>query len=210
MKLETFKPMLLAMSIGDGHITKDGRLVVRHGEKQYEYLEWKFKLIKPLCVQGRLIPVHAVVKEKSFNHHELRTFQNWYLKSLRHEIYPEGIKRISREILDQLTSEGVSIWYMDDGGLGKRTRADGTKLASELFLNTLLPKENNQIIIDYFKEVWGVDFVQVHNKNGLYRLRCGAKELRKFLKIVEPTVMQVPSMRYKIDVGQHKNKGYAE
>ena len=37
-------------------------------------------------------------------------------------------------------------------------------------------------IIDYFKQVWDVSFTQVKNK-GHYRLRCGTKEARKFLKI---------------------------
>ena len=47
-------------------------------------------------------------------------------------------------------------------------------------LNTGLNKEENQIIIDYFKDVWNISFSQVKNHN-CYRLRCGKKEGEKLI-----------------------------
>ena len=41
---------------------------------------------------------------------------------------------------------------MDDGGLSQKKR-NGVIYANELMLNTGLQKDDNQIIIDYFKEV---------------------------------------------------------
>ena len=68
-----------------------------------------------------------------------------------------------------------------------------------MILNTHLTKENNQIIIDYFNQRWNIKFTQVKNR-GLYRLRCGTQEARKFIKIVEPYVSQVESMSHKLKV----------
>ena len=95
-----------------------------------------------------------------------------------------------------LTPQGIAIWYMDDGGLSAKKR-DGKIHAYELFLNTHETKETNQIIINYFLEVHDIKFTQVKNK-GLYRLRCGTKQARKFIALIEDYV--IPSMRYKIDM----------
>ena len=66
-------------------------------------------------------------------------------------------------------------------------------------LNTGLQKEENQIIIDYFKKVWDIQFTQVKN-NSVYRLRCGTKEAKKFADIVKPYVIQNPELVYKIQI----------
>ena len=52
---------------------------------------------------------------------------------------------------------------MDDGGLSQQKDKDGHVKANELMLNTGLQKEDNQIIINYFKEVWNIHFTQVKN-----------------------------------------------
>ena len=87
---------------------------------------------------------------------------------------------------------------MDDGGLSQKKR-DGKVHANELMLNTGLDKQKNQIIIDYFKDVWGINFNQYKNKS-VYRLACGTKEARKFIQIVKPYVEQVDCMKYKLNV----------
>lgn len=75
---------------------------------------------------------------------------------------------------------------MDDGGLSQKKR-NGKVHANDLILNTHLSKEENQVIIDYFKEEWDIHFTQIKNKNR-YRLRCGTREARKFISIVEPYI----------------------
>ena len=114
-------------------------------------------------------------------------------------MYKDGYKNIyNRKLLNRLSAIHVAIWYMDDGGLSQKKR-NGTIQANDLMLNTHTIQENNQVIIDYFKQVWDVSFTQVKNK-GHYRLRCGTKEARKFLNIVREFVSQVPSMAHKLNV----------
>ena len=87
---------------------------------------------------------------------------------------------------------------MDDGNLAKKKK-NGKIHAYELYLNTFVSDEENQTIIDYFKEVWNIKFSKVKN-NGGYRLRCGTIEARKFINIIKEYVL--PSMQYKIDISK--------
>ena len=87
---------------------------------------------------------------------------------------------------------------MDDGGLSQK-KQDGVVVANDLMLNTGLQKEENQTIIDYFLEVWGIQFTQVKNHN-CYRLRCGTKEARKFISIVYPYVSQLKCFEHKLNI----------
>ena len=77
-------------------------------------------------------------------------------------------------------------------------------------ISTCEPKEEVQIIIDYFKEVWGINFYMFHEgkKEDSYSLCCGTKEGMKFIDIVKPYVEQVESMKHKIeyDLSQRTRK----
>ena len=79
-----------------------------------------------------------------------------------------------------------------------------TKINEHIFKSMGIPvefinKENNQIIIDYFCDVWDISFTQVKNR-GHYRIRCGTKEARKFLAVVQEYVSQVPCMIHKLNI----------
>ena len=84
---------------------------------------------------------------------------NLGLESLE-EIYKNGKKTITRKLVNRLDKRAIAIWYMDDGSLSNRKDKNGTVTASVLTLYTCTTKENNQIIIDYFDEVWGIKFGQ--------------------------------------------------
>ena len=40
------RDLIIAMSIGDGHISKKGYLDINHCKEQKEYCFWKWKLLK--------------------------------------------------------------------------------------------------------------------------------------------------------------------
>ncbi len=137
------------------------------------------------------------VDNNGYGSYELRTKTYKFIKTYRRFLYPSGRKKIdNRKLLEKLTPLGLAIWYMDDGGLSQKKR-DGKVYANELMINTHLSKEENQVIIDYFQDVWGISFSQVRNR-GFYRLRCGTKQARRFIDIVKPYVSQVTSMAHKL------------
>lgn len=121
-----------------------------------------------------------------------------FTKVLRRVLYTPQKNIYNRKLLNRLNSTHIAIWYMDDGGLSQKRRG-GRILSNELMLNTHTSKENNQILIDYFREVWGVRFNQYKN-GGHYRLACGTKEARKFISIVKPSMIDIKCMKHKLNV----------
>ncbi|MDH2363784.1 hypothetical protein [Priestia megaterium] len=184
---------LLFMVLGDGWI---GRyLYILHSTKQLDYLEWKKKILSDHGIKTNTI------RFKNNNGYPACSFTTKSYKFIslyRKVLYTPSKNIANRKLLNKLNPLGLAIWYMDDGGLSQKKR-NGKVHANELILNTHLSKEDNQIIIDYFLETWNIKFSQVKNK-GKYRLRCGTKQARKFIAIVEPYVKQVPSMQHKINI----------
>lgn len=194
---KTSRNLLIALTIGDGHINKkNGYLSIRHCPKQEEYVIWKSNELKKNGINNTGV---YWVKNHIWGGYELRTYTSKFLKLLRKIIYKNGEKTITRKLLNRFDKKMIAIWYMDDGSLSNRKDKHGTITASVLTLCTCTTKENNQIIIDYFDEVWGVKFGQRKMKNH-YALICATREARKFIKIVEETVREINCMHYKLDV----------
>ncbi len=106
-----------------------------------------------------------------------------------------GHKIISRKFLNNLDDESIALWYMDDGSMSIKKRRNGKPHGIEVTLNTYLSTGENQIIIDYFLDVWDIRWGLNKSKNS-YRLRMGKTEAKKMFKIINPYV--IDSMKYKI------------
>ena len=187
--------LVIFMALGDGYVNRKGFLSIRHSESQKDYLEWKMKILRK---NGIMTTEPYYVSNNGYGAYEMRTKSYKFIRLYRRILYGKSKNIANRKILNKLTPLGLAIWYMDDGGLAQKKR-NGKVHANDLILNTMLSKEDNQIIIDYFKEVWNIQFTQVKNR-GKYRLRCGTREARKFIEIVKPYVEQVESMSHKINI----------
>jgi len=195
------------MVLGDGYIyvARDkrwnnsyySRIVIKHGGKQKEYIEYKAELLHKLL--GGKKPKVCRINNNGYIGHVI-VKNNKYFKTLRNKIYLNDIKTFSEDVLNMLTPHGIAIWYMDDGSLYPKKR-NGKIHAYELVLCTYKSKKENQIIIDYFKNVYDINFTQVKARK-YYRLRCGTKEARKFICIVKKYI--IPSMQYKINISQER------
>lgn len=190
------RDIVLFMAMGDGHLSSSGILSFRHCLKQKDYLDWKYNILK-----GRLkCSEPYYVDNNGYGSFEFRTRTYKFIKLYRKVIYKNGKKDIfSRKMLNKLTPLGLAIWYMDDGSLSQKKDKNGKIVSNDLTLNTYLSKEQNQVIIDYFNEVWNIRMSQAKSK-GKYRIRCATKEARKFIAIVKPFVEQVPSMQHKLKI----------
>lgn len=196
------KSILIGLTIGDGYISayEDKRwdyiqyqISFIHCEKQKEYIEYKADLIHSIF--GGKKPSVIKFNNNGYIGYKMKK-TNKNLKYIRNIMYKNNKKIITEECLNYLTPETIAIWYMDDGSLGKKKR-NGKIHAYELFLCTYMSDEEHDLIINYFKTKWDVSFVKVKDKSG-FRLRCGTKEARKFVKIIKDYVL--PCMKYKIDI----------
>lgn len=189
--------LILYMVFGDGYIhNKNGYLYIRHSAKQKGYLEWKRELLKKNGI--KVSEVHYV-KNNGYDAYEFYTRSYGFIKNIRRYMYTPKKNIAQRKQLNKLNALGLYIWYLDDGGISKVKDEHGNVKANVLMLNTMLEKEENQIIIDYFKDKWGINFRQCKN-HGKYRLECGTKEARKFINILKPYINEVKCMSYKFDV----------
>ena len=177
------------MILGDGYIDKYNSFRLIHCEAQKNYLFFKTEILqkfqKPL-----LIP--QFFNNNGYPGWRVSTRSCPTFRIFRKKIY-KGKKTISRSILNRLTTLGIAIWFMDDGSTSFRRRL-GKITSVETTLNTYISREQNEIIIKYFAERWNIKWGL--NKSGnSYRLRMGTIEARKFIKIIEPFV--IDSMKYK-------------
>ncbi len=202
--------LLIALLLGDGTIMNNNVFKLAHCEQQKDYLEWKIKQLKEAGIRNSGLKTYTSSSGynvgKTVFYTELNTIP--FIKVLRRVFY-KPIKKIgNRKLLNRLDAKGIAIWYMDDGHINIRRDKDKRPMGFYIKIATCLPKDEVQIIIDYFKEVWDVNFYMFHEgkKEDSYSLCCGTKEGIKFINIVKPYVSQVPSMTHKIiyDLSQRR------
>jgi len=188
---------LISVILGDGYLSKQGSGEIVHCAAQKEYLIWKRDF---LVSNGVSCSEIKDIDNSGFPASSLYIGTTKWGKLLRRILYKDGYKNYySRKLLNRLSAQHIAILYMDDGSISSRKDKNGKITGSVLTISTCTTRENNQILIDYFKEVWGVRFGQRKMKNS-YALICGTKEARKFLNIVREYVSQIPSMTYKLNV----------
>ena len=202
--------LLIALLLGDGTICNNNVFKLAHAQQQKDYLEWKIKQLNDAGIRNNGLKTY--VKTCGYN-----TGVNVYYTQLNIIPFIKVLKRIfykpkkvlgNRKLLNRLDAKGVAIWYMDDGHINIRKDKDGRPMGFYIKIATCLPKNELQIIIDYFKEVWDVNFYTFHEgkKEDSFSLCCGTKEGLKFINIIKKYVLQVPSMVHKIqyDLSQRR------
>ena len=190
--------LLIGLLMGDGTISNNYVFKLSHGEKQKEYLEWKINLLKDYGIRTNGLKEYYSTCGYNIGNKVYYTqlkITN-FIKLLRRIVYKPKKNYSNRKLLNRLTPEGIAIWYMDDGHINIRKTNDKIH-GFYIKISTCLSKEDNQIIIDYFKEVWNISFYQFKEKQ-YYSLCCGTQEGIKFIELIKPTVETCPSMLYKI------------
>ena len=193
--------LLIALLLGDGTISNNNVFKLSHCEKQRDYLEWKIEQLKNAGLRNNGLKEYISVKGYNIGKKVYYTQLNIvpFIKVLRRVFYKPYKKLGNRKLLNRLDAKGIAIWYMDDGHINYR-KTNGKVYGFYIKIATCIPKEELQIIIDYFKEVWDIEFYMFHEgkKENSFFLCCGTKEGIKFINIVKPYVDQVPSMIHKI------------
>jgi len=191
--------LLIGMLLGDGSISKGYGYRLCHGYAQKEYIQWKINKLHEHGIKtcGLKESICSVGYNVGSTYYYTRVNIIPFIKVLRRVFY-KPIKVIAnRKMLNRLNALGVAIWFMDDGCLNIRKTKDKIH-GFYIRIATCLPKNELQIVIDYFKEVWNISFYPISEGKNTYSLCCGTKEGIKFIEIVKPYVEEVPSMCYKI------------
>ncbi len=188
--------VLVGMLLGQGKRNQNN-FYISHRATQENYVLFKKQLleqitqqpvsIRPrtthrgeqlLCLEPKLIPLTRVLVKK---------------------LYCGGIKTVTPKFLNLLTPAGIALWFLDRGSKSFKKR-NGKIHALELYLNTNLSQWENEIIIDYFSEIWGFKWGLSKTADS-YRLRMGTQEGKRFLDFITPYVPD--SLRYKVQTSSN-------
>ncbi|MFH1364684.1 MAG: hypothetical protein ABIH52_03420 [Candidatus Aenigmatarchaeota archaeon] len=201
---ENSKQILLGSLLGDGTLSyssktkKSAYYRETHSSKQEGYLIWKNMICFTHFV-SRLIKYKQFEKTQQKYYEKIRvsTRSSDLFLDLRELFYPNGIKVVSREILNQLNELGIAVWYCDDGNyhfLKKNVR----------ILTDSFSYNEQKLIQEWFKEEWNLNCKITRRKTGSYYIEFNVKESAKFLYLIKDYIP--PSMRYKLGHLWEENK----
>lgn len=195
------KRLLIALLIGDGTISSNYVFKLSHSANQREYLEWKVELLNKLGIKNNGIKEYTSScgynKGKEVIYSQLSL--NPTIKVLRRSVYVPK-KTFTRNLLNWLDEQGLAIWFMDDGfiNINESEQRHGS-IQRNIRISTCVDKETCNMIIQYFKEIWNIEFRPFLEKSKLFSIATKTNnDSDKLIEIVRPYVEQVPSLLYKI------------
>ena len=171
--------LLIGMLLGDGTICSNNVYKLCHSIEQEDYLKWKIKLLNENGIRNNGLKYYTSSCGYNIGKTVCYTQLNIipFIKVLRRVCY-KGKKIIgNRKLLNRLSAQEIAIWYMDDGHINIRVN-HGKPCGFYIKISTCEPKSEVQTIIDYFREVWNINFYMIHEgkKEDSYSLCCGTKE----------------------------------
>lgn len=198
------RAILYGMAAGDGCLyiqEPSARLVIGHGPKQLEYLEWKANKLHSIF-GGKPVKVYtyqSLNKQvgKVYTNHQIAKTHN-YFRQMHRMMRATGERKYTREWLDFLDDAGLAIWYMDDGAGTICKNKQGKISGCMTRISTYCSEEEALILRKWFEDKYNISpKFDVDKRNNKYSLRFNTQESRRFVEIVSPHV--IPCMRYKVE-----------
>ncbi len=191
--------------LGDAYFPKlatrqqNRQIAWEHTTKQRDYAIWKAERIG---FQWNKYEKKRLDKRtnKIYNSVAIVLRANESFNKIYEIFYQKGKKVVTNDILNYLSKEAIAIWYCDDGNLYQNKDTNHLTLSIQAF-------KDKEIIIDFFKRKFDINFKL---NQGAIRL-INKKEIKKFIKLVEPHVPDC--MKYKtafIDYKTYNNRHYGK
>lgn len=162
------------------------RLRIHHGDKQREYVRWKYEQLKEFV----LTPPRQITW---VNPKRGLTEISWYFhtRSLRefgilHQYFYERKKILPLYIEKLLSPQALAVWFMDDGS---RTESGGT-LSTHSFI-----KKDQKRILTFLKEKHEIIGSIVKDRTK-WKISFNQLAFAKLVSVIQSFI--VPSMIYKI------------
>lgn len=204
-KLKRFRGIITGLFLGDAGIRKqtknsNGYLRIQHSMKQEAYCHHLNTLLsKFIDTRYKIVTRRNYGKEIQVVNLETRVHPSitWIYKN-----YKENKnKSLDRRLLNQLTIEGIAIWYMDDGhnAMQKVSRPGQNTFycwRGFEFATCCFTYKEQEIMQDYFNEVWGLS-PKIYRKKIYYILHFDRADSLKLYKLIKPFIPEC--MNYKID-----------
>ena len=173
--------LIIGSLLGDGylvHTTRGYAFRVNHGIKQKDYVDWKYVQLRDFV---NTFPRFA---ERCYY---FRTITHDAFQLLRMQFYPDGIKKVPRELIaSELNPFILAVWIMDDG----------SKDNNQLRINTQsFTEEENQFLADVLRAKLGIH-TTINRDKKQFRLRSAESSMARLKEMVGSYM--IPSMLYKL------------
>ncbi|GGP07379.1 endonuclease [Oceanobacillus neutriphilus] len=207
-----FKPnkiqeqIIFGSLLGDGYISKGAQrsknfyYQEHFGENQREYRFWKLSQLESLGFE--------------INGNYLRSPSHPFFTKLHQLLYNGSEKILKREFLSKcLHPAFLASLYLDDGSLVLSYNYNKSKhivyCHPSIILYTLnFNKEENHLLASHLNQTFNINFVvsgHPDGKGSLLKMNK-EKEVRKFLRVIEPYSKEIPSMLYKTNMENKLNE----
>jgi recombination protein RecA len=188
--------VIVGSLLGDGRLecrskgirhAKTARFRAHHGDKQREYVDWKYKILKDFTsTPPRMITRHDKkrgIYETSYYFHtrsmsELGLLHEWF--------YVSGTKRIPINLKQIITPRMLAVWYMDDGSF----TGSGCTLNTHSF-----SVDEQKYLAKMLRDVFGIKTSLVKDRHQ-YKLSVSKRDFPELVEIVKPYITKL--MSYKI------------
>lgn len=211
------KSATIGMILGDSNIqmrATNARMQIAHTPKVEDYVQLKAKVLGQ--IPGvTLNYTHVMHNNRKLGkiYPQIRAWSTThkYFTNMSKRFYkPE--KKVTKEILNALTPMGLAFWYMDDGSLTLHHNVVRSKLDESLStqersissrticLHTQgFSYEEQELIVTWLKDEHSIDARIKPSKKKNWKIFMNTTNAKKFVDVVRPYVLAVPSMHYKID-----------
>lgn len=188
------KEIALGSLLGDAYLRPSNRaktsfaLSFCHGEKQRQYLDWKYNEFQNFVTQS---DYYCNCREFHGNRptYQFSTIAHPYLSELHNLCYSTGKKAVTADWLYQLSPLSLAVWYMDDGSINKR-------YGTIVLCTNSFSVDEHAIMVDYFISRYGIAPKIEPRRNGQFVLRINASQRTHFLELVSPHIPDC--MSYKL------------
>lgn len=201
--------ILVGMVLGDGHLNvryrlkekkykyESSELFIVHSAAQKDYLGYKAELVRKIFGGTfKIYGTKTILKKTGKTYYGYGfSKSNKYFKVLKGMMYRDRIKTITYDVLNMLTTQGIAIWYMDDGHARRNYNKDGFISSVSTNIATCCTEKEAIIICDWFNKCYDIKWIPF-NEKGNFSIRCNTAESHKFARLIEPYI--IPSMRYKL------------
>lgn len=197
------RELIVGKLLGDGHLeTSDRgrtyRLKIEHSIRQKSYVDWLYAQMKEWV---RAAPKPRRVKS-GFSYRDGRgtmlygfqTYSHGALRFYGQQFYGGGRKRIPPLIKKLLTPIAVALWYLDDGSW-KSNRHTTYIIHTHGYARKDLQQVQN--VFDQLK-IQARLHRQIRSGRTYWQFYIMSKSAERFRKLLEPTVMHIPGMGYKL------------
>lgn len=187
--------VLIGALLGDACMEKNGkhfRIKFDHSINQEQYLLWKYEKLESFSTTPLVCNAFDPRTEKYYSHARFNTKSIEIFDKFYQMFYSDNKKRVPENIENIFMSPiALAVWYLDDGA--KRTDCNALRIHTNCY-----SKSEQEALIRMLQKNFGIDtrLHKVHNEE--YVIYIPSEESKKFCKIINPIVKEIPSMRYKL------------